>query len=117
MVLLIRYGFNNDGHDVVYKRVNQFKIQHPNYVVGVNLGANKDSPNRISDYCKGVEKFSDTADYFVINISSPNTPNLRDLQKSESLPELLRVRENYCVHLANSNRLIQIFTKCKRPNY
>lgn len=56
----------------------------------MNLGANKDSPDRISDYCTGIKAFSDSADYFVINISSPNTPNLRDLQKSESLSELLQ---------------------------
>lgn len=69
-----------------------FKIQNPDFIVGVNLGANKESPDRISDYCKGIEQFSDCADYFVINVSSPNTPNLRDLQKTESLTELLRVR-------------------------
>ncbi|CAG7834544.1 unnamed protein product [Allacma fusca] len=85
-----RYGFNNDGKEIVRKRLQEFKQRDPNYTVGVNLGANKDSPDRIKDYCEGVEAFSDTADYFVINISSPNTPNLRDLQKSESLPELLQ---------------------------
>jgi dihydroorotate dehydrogenase len=86
-----RYGFNNDGHDKVHERIQAFKKANPDYPVGVNLGANKESPNRINDYCRGIEAFSDTADYFVINISSPNTPNLRDLQKSESLNKLLLV--------------------------
>lgn len=75
----------------MYDRVRAFKNGHPDYVVGVNLGANKNSVDRINDYCKGIEKFSDIADYFVINVSSPNTPNLRDLQKSESLLNLLTV--------------------------
>lgn len=90
-IYFYRYGFNNDGHDVVYMRVKKFKDENPEYVVGVNLGANKESLDRISDYCKGITKFSDCTDYFVINVSSPNTPNLRDLQKSDSLAELLKV--------------------------
>ncbi|ODN01000.1 Dihydroorotate dehydrogenase (quinone), mitochondrial [Orchesella cincta] len=103
-----RYGFNNDGHEQVYMRVQEFKSQHPDYIVGVNLGANKESPNRISDYCKGIERFSNTADYFVINISSPNTPNLRDLQKSETLPELL---QNVMYTRDNQTRRVPVFLK------
>jgi len=70
-------------------RVEEFKKKYPTSVIGINLGANKESPDRIHDYCQGIEAFSNTADYFVINISSPNTPNLRELQKSESLKTLL----------------------------
>ncbi|CAL8144109.1 unnamed protein product [Orchesella dallaii] len=106
--VLNRYGFNNDGHEQVYSRVQQFKSEHPGYIVGVNLGANKDSSNRISDYCKGIERFSDTADYFVINISSPNTPNLRDLQKSETLPELL---QNVMLTRDSQTRRVPVFLK------
>lgn len=57
----------------------------------MNLGTNKNSPNRINDYCEGIKMFSDAADYFVINVSSPNTPNLRELQGAENLNELLDV--------------------------
>lgn len=70
--------------------MKEFKAKYPNFVVGVNLGANKTSKDRIQDYCEGVKVFSDCADYFVINISSPNTPNLRELQNSENLSELLQ---------------------------
>jgi dihydroorotate dehydrogenase len=73
----------------VSARVKDFKTKYPKSVLGINLGANKSSEDRVEDYCKGIETFSSTADYFVINISSPNTPNLRDLQKSESLKDLL----------------------------
>jgi len=85
-----RYGFNNDGHEAVHTRVLEFKNTNPKYPIGINLGANKESLDRVSDYCKGIEAFCDCADYFVINVSSPNTPNLRELQKSENLNELLK---------------------------
>ncbi len=55
-------------------------------IVGVNVGANKDSTDRISDYVAGINAFSDVASYFTINISSPNTPGLRNLQSAEELP-------------------------------
>jgi dihydroorotate dehydrogenase len=57
--------------------------------VGVNIGANKDSTDRISDYVAGINAFSGVASYFTINISSPNTPGLRDLQSAGELPALL----------------------------
>ena len=58
-------------------------------VVGVNIGANKDSANRIADYVKGIEVFEDVANYITINISSPNTPGLRNLQTKDDLQHLL----------------------------
>ena len=58
-------------------------------VVGVNIGANKDATDRIADYVRGLETFYDVASYFTINISSPNTPGLRDLQAPAALEELL----------------------------
>ena len=61
-------------------------------IVGVNIGANRDSEDRISDYVAGVRLFAPIASYLTINISSPNTPGLRDLQSGEQLPELLRAR-------------------------
>jgi dihydroorotate dehydrogenase len=57
--------------------------------LGVNVGANKDSPDRIADYLTGIAGFSDVADYITVNISSPNTPGLRDLQGDQELADLL----------------------------
>ena len=81
-----RLGFNNDGHEAVHRRL---AARRRNGIVGVNLGANKDSPDRIADYAAGVARFSDVADYLTINISSPNTPGLRDLQEKDALQRLL----------------------------
>ncbi|MCK9910547.1 dihydroorotate dehydrogenase (quinone), partial [Microbacteriaceae bacterium K1510] len=58
-------------------------------IVGVNIGANKEAADRIADYALGIETFYDVASYFTINISSPNTPGLRDLQDPAMLRELL----------------------------
>lgn len=84
-----RYGFNNDGHEVVHKRLS-LGVSHAERrgVVGVNIGANKDSVNRIEDYVDGLRQFADIADYFAVNISSPNTPGLRDLQDPDHLNAL-----------------------------
>jgi dihydroorotate dehydrogenase len=84
--LINRLGFNNDGHDAVFARL---KMRTGSGIVGVNLGANKDSPDRIADYVAGVERFAGLADYLTINVSSPNTPGLRSLQEREQLAELL----------------------------
>ncbi|KAL4089048.1 hypothetical protein QTP88_024126 [Uroleucon formosanum] len=88
--IINRYGFNSDGHSVVFERLKKLK-QHQNFdgIVGVNLGKNKESENAAADYVKGIEKFAPVADYFVINISSPNTPGLRNLQKKKDLMSLL----------------------------
>lgn len=59
-------------------------------ILGVNLGKNKESPNTGHDYVKGIQKFGSLADYLVVNISSPNTPGLRNLQGKEALKELLK---------------------------
>ena len=58
-------------------------------MLGVNIGANKDAGDRIADYVGGIHAFAAQADYFAVNVSSPNTPNLRDLQKPEALDDLL----------------------------
>jgi dihydroorotate dehydrogenase len=87
-----RYGFNNDGHTGAHARLTARRERAG--IVGVNVGANKDSTDRTADYVKGVETFADVASYFAINVSSPNTPGLRDLQEPEALRELLdRVME------------------------
>lgn len=81
-----RLGFNNGGHQAALARLQRRPRRG---VVGVNIGANKDSTDRIADYVRGVETFYDVASYFTINISSPNTPGLRDLQDPAALSELL----------------------------
>ncbi|MDP1700434.1 MAG: quinone-dependent dihydroorotate dehydrogenase [Aestuariivirga sp.] len=83
-----RLGFNNEGHAAVLERL-RFRKHKPG-IVGVNIGANKESIDRISDYVAGIHAFSDVAGYFTINISSPNTPGLRNLQSAEELPALLK---------------------------
>ncbi|MEP7455740.1 quinone-dependent dihydroorotate dehydrogenase [Phyllobacterium sp. SB3] len=82
-----RLGFNNGGHDAAFQRLNE-RLGRGG-IVGVNIGANKDSPDRFADYVAGIRKFYDLASYFTVNISSPNTPGLRDLQARDSLRELL----------------------------
>jgi dihydroorotate dehydrogenase len=82
-----RMGFNNDGHVVVRKRLEARRSRGG--IVGVNIGANKESSDRIEDYVKGVECFAELASYVAINISSPNTPGLRSLQSLDDLKRLL----------------------------
>ncbi len=82
-----RMGFNNDGHAEVLRRLIARRARGG--IVGVNVGANKDSADRIGDYVKGIEVFEDVASYITINISSPNTPGLRHLQGREDLQRLL----------------------------
>jgi dihydroorotate dehydrogenase len=83
-----RMGFNNAGHAAVLQRLHRRLSKSG--IVGVNIGANKDSTDRISDYVAGIAAFSDVASYFTINISSPNTPGLRSLQSAEELRPLLK---------------------------
>ncbi|MBI5264521.1 MAG: quinone-dependent dihydroorotate dehydrogenase [Bradyrhizobium sp.] len=85
--IINRMGFNNDGADVVLKRLAA--RAHHGGIVGVNVGANKDSPDRVADYVKLIETFAPVASYFTVNISSPNTPGLRNLQQAELLDDLL----------------------------
>jgi dihydroorotate dehydrogenase len=82
-----RFGFNSEGHEAAFARL-QARAGRGG-IVGVNIGANKDSANRIEDYVLGIRKFYPLASYFCINISSPNTQGLRGLQARQSLAELL----------------------------
>jgi dihydroorotate dehydrogenase len=84
--LINRLGFNNGGHAAALTRL---KLRPPNGIVGVNIGANKDTTDRAADYVLGMQTFYDIASYFTVNISSPNTPGLRDLQAPAALDELL----------------------------
>ena len=82
-----RMGFNNAGQPAAFQRL--LECQHLRGIIGVNIGANKDSEDRIADYAEGVGAMSQVASYLTINISSPNTPGLRDLQDVGALEELL----------------------------
>jgi dihydroorotate dehydrogenase len=84
--LINRLGFNNSGHAAAHARLTTAKR---NGVIGVNVGANKDAADRVADYVAGVRAFYDVASYFTINVSSPNTPGLRDLQAPAALDELV----------------------------
>jgi dihydroorotate dehydrogenase len=82
-----RMGFNNDGAEAVLRRLAA--RAHLGGIVGVNIGANKDAADRVADYVKLIETFAPVASYFTVNVSSPNTPGLRNLQQSAALDELL----------------------------
>ncbi len=87
-----RMGFNNGGLDAALKRLRTRGGPSAPFrtgIVGVNIGANKDSTDRIADYVAGVRAMSEVADYLTINISSPNTPGLRGLQDKVALDDLL----------------------------
>lgn len=81
-----RLGFNNGGHAAAFARLTAAR---PSGIVGVNIGANKDATDRVADYVAGISTFYGVASYFTVNISSPNTPGLRDLQARAELASLL----------------------------
>ncbi len=86
--IINRMGFNNDGAAAIVERLKKLK---PECIVGGNIGKNKVTPNEeaTSDYVKCFHALEPYVDYFVVNVSSPNTPNLRELQEKEPLKELL----------------------------
>ncbi len=89
--IINRMGFNNKGVDVLKERLRLLKDKEPSIVIGGNIGKNKNTPNEeaVSDYIKCFDALFDVVDYFVVNVSSPNTPGLRALQEKEPLKELL----------------------------
>ena len=90
--MINRLGFNSEGAHAVLRRL-AVRVGAGG-IVGVNVGANKDSKDRIADYVRQIEMFAPVASYFTCNISSPNTPGLRDLQQGRVFDELLaRVME------------------------
>ncbi len=105
--LINRLGFNNEGTPKVIERVKKI---HPNCVLGVNIGKNKDVPNEeaIENYLKSFELASTAADYIAVNVSSPNTPNLRELQKAENLELLLGSIQDRNRELSNKPLLVKI---------
>ena len=108
--LINRMGFNNDGADKTAKRLEETKQKGnwPNIPIAINLGKSKitDNENAAEDYCGSIEKLWQYADFFVVNVSSPNTPNLRDLQTDEYLESLLEkcIQQNKkCAKEHNAN--------------
>lgn len=93
--LINRMGFNNEG---VESAVERLKNRKSNILVGGNIGKNKVTPNEnaLNDYIICFEKLYDHVDYFVVNVSSPNTPGLRDLQEKEPLTNLLQALQDEC---------------------
>jgi dihydroorotate dehydrogenase len=105
-----RLGFNSQGADAVLKRLAA--RAHAGGITGINIGANKDSADRTGDYVRLIELFAPLASYIVINISSPNTPGLRDMQHAVALDDLLvRVidaRERVAPHAGPTPVLLKI---------
>ncbi|NDF14061.1 quinone-dependent dihydroorotate dehydrogenase [bacterium] len=106
-----RMGFNNLGAGIISERVRRAKPRVPPWFrIGVNLGKNKKTPDEDAavDYSKAARPFLDTADYFVINVSSPNTPGLRALQTPEALSRIVQ-----CVRsvIAEGTRAIPLYVK------
>ena len=92
-----RMGFNNDGMEAVARRLTQ---RRRNGIVGINIGANKDSSDRIADYRVAFARLAPLADYVTINVSSPNTPGLRGLQDRDELARLLATMTETRINLS-----------------
>ncbi|QKX02027.1 quinone-dependent dihydroorotate dehydrogenase [Wolbachia endosymbiont of Dirofilaria (Dirofilaria) immitis] len=86
--IINRLGFNNKGIDYFLKQIN--KIRSDNCIFGINIGKNSISQNQISDYIDLIRIIYGKSNYIVLNISSPNTPNLRSLHNKQELSELLK---------------------------
>ncbi len=105
-----RLGFNNEGHVAALSRLEARKQNKG--IVGVNIGANKTSEDFVADYEKGIGAFFDVASYFTANISSPNTPGLRNLQAGEALTSLLdRIFEKVGNCEAKKKKIVPVFLK------
>lgn len=106
--LINRMGFNNQG---VEKMVDRLKHRRTKLIIGGNIGKNKLKPNEmaVDDYIKCLNALYDYVDYFVVNVSSPNTPDLRQLQEKEPLKKLLsRLKETICTYPEKKPLLLKI---------
>ncbi|VAV90976.1 Dihydroorotate dehydrogenase (quinone) [hydrothermal vent metagenome] len=106
-----RLGFNNRGLQVFASNLAKANAAQPHCPIGANIGANKQSSDRIEDYCTGLRRLWGLPAWFTINISSPNTPGLRDLQNAQSLDELLSRIMAVAKELAASKPMPPIFLK------
>jgi len=98
-----RMGFNNDGMEAAFARL---RARRRGGIVGVNIGANKDSEDRVADYRAAFARLAPMADYIAVNISSPNTPGLRGLQDRDELERLLSTLTQSRSHLGLSVPLL-----------
>ena len=95
--LINRMGFNNEGLDIIAKRLKERKAKNnSSLIVGGNIGKNKVTENSDAwkDYCTNFIGLEEVVDYFVVNVSSPNTPGLRELQEKESLRKIFAALQN-----------------------
>ena len=119
--LINRLGFNNSGAKDINLRIRS-KI--PKGLLGINIGPNRDTKDRLNDYLIGLRTFHDIADYITINISSPNTENLRDFHDQEKFNELLDSVEQEKKKFKNKNtnssknfsRYFRWTSKSNKPN-
>lgn len=108
--LINRMGFNNDGVKVVAKRLKEWKEKNSPLIIGGNIGKNKVTPNEDAwkDYEICFRELFDCVDYFVVNVSSPNTPGLRELQEKDALRKILS-------HLQTINQTLASATQEPKP--
>jgi dihydroorotate dehydrogenase len=113
--LINRMGFNNNGLDYLLEQVG---TQSRDFVLGINIGKNLSTPveQALSDYCLGFEKAYVSADYIAINISSPNTPGLRDLQNEDALESLLAGISQLRLKLEDEHQLSRPLTLKLSPD-
>ena len=97
-----RLGFNNEGAAAMAERLRNRTDQE---VVGINMGPNRDSPNREEDYARVLEACGEFADFATINVSSPNTPGLRNLQQSDALERAVNAVQEACSKLRDPPRI------------
>jgi dihydroorotate dehydrogenase len=113
-----RLGFNSEGAEAVLKRLAA--RANAGGLVGINVGANKNSADRVADYVQLIERFAPVASYVTVNISSPNTPGLRSLQQAAALDDLLgRVidaRERVARHAGPTPVLLKIAPDLSLPD-
>jgi len=109
--IINRLGFNNKGVEHLVKRI---KARKKTAVIGINIGKNKTTPNEnaVDDYLLGLTAVYELADYITVNISSPNTPDLRDLQFGESLRNLLSsLKEKQIDLIKSTNKVVPLLVK------
>ena len=112
--IINRNGFNNLGMEEAKKKLERYRKINPvgsDFVLGINVGPNKNSLDRINDYQVLSENLCKFADYITINISSPNTPNLRDFHKSELLEKVIKAVKKGIFNSKLQNSNIPIFLK------
>ena len=112
--IINRNGFNNLGMLHAKTKLEDYRKKFPvgsNFLVGVNIGPNKDSKDRFNDYKVLAENLSEFSDYISINVSSPNTPNLRDFQKKANLEKVIKFVKDGIADSKTLNKKIPIFLK------